>query len=1206
MTQDATDRNTIRRYLLGELTQDEQSAPVEERLLLDDDFFEEFELVKEDLIDQYVSRELSDEERESFEQQFLTTPERRESLRQAQVLARYAERRARGGARSAEKKTLNNTDGAVPHPAWTRFPAAPAWRLAAGLLLVAGLAFGVWRLFIYQSDAERGLLALRGVHRLARPTEARISALDYAPLANTRGDGTEKVDLISHARAERLLLDAVHDDPGPDSYHALGQFYLGEHDLDRAVGLFEEALKADPRNARLRSDLGAALLEIGKAQLPDDPGKGAAAFAKSLEQLDLALASDSSLLEALFNRALACEYLKLYGQAEEAWHKYLEKDARSQWADEARRHIKSLEEQKSRTYQKGRQPLAEFLSAYERRDEDAAWLIVSRNRNVTGGHIVNGLVAAYLDSLAAGRADEARKKLEALLYVGELEAQRADDLFALSLAKFYQSASPGQRDTLAQAQRLLKLGHEQLLQFKAAAALEYYDRAKWAFEQAGDVYEALYVEYPMAHARLLKGESEASLTGFEALARACEEGRYRWLHAQTLNAIATAKITLNNYSSALDSSKRSLEISEQIGDVDGVIKTKVQLAQEYFTLGNYSKALGLNQQALSLALESSGDSLQLWRGYFTIAMPLERLGLSAAAVEFQREALRRAIDMDAPQLICRSYVNLGLSYGRRSDYQEALRNIQLAVELAKTLPDESVRTESLAYAALQLGHIHRQAGSLTEAAYNYGQAIRLSKELNYQAFNYVAHKGKLLTCLAGGGCDTAEQEIETTFSLFERYRSKILEESNRNVFFDTEQDICDLATDFVYSRKHDQRAAFDVTERCRARSLIDLTNSGAWLSQGANEQELHFKDVSRPLGLAEIQARMPAQVQILQFAVLDDKVIAWLVTRDRVLSYQRLIPQQELNERVRSYVQLVSSLRTGDTDLLAREASTLYELLIKPVEADLDKGKQLYIISDKILNHLPYSALVSPNSGKYLIEEYALAFPPSSTIFVINSAIARAKGGARPENLLSVGNPSFDRKAFSDLNDLPAAAVEAQAIAAYYNSPEPLTGGRATEWRVGREMRSADVIHLALHSLPDENSPLYSRLLFAKDATGQADGIMHAHEIYDLELPVTRLVVLSACQTGVERYYRGEGMIGIARPFLAARVPLVVASLWPVDSDASARLMVAFHRRRRGENLPTVEALRRAQLDMLGQLDGGYRRPYFWAGFIAIGGHAEF
>src|SRR5689334_12421581 len=84
------DRNTLRRYLLGELTQEAELAAVEERLLSEDDYFEEFELVKDDVVDQYVNQQLTPEDRRRFERYFLTTAERRGEVRQAQALVRYA------------------------------------------------------------------------------------------------------------------------------------------------------------------------------------------------------------------------------------------------------------------------------------------------------------------------------------------------------------------------------------------------------------------------------------------------------------------------------------------------------------------------------------------------------------------------------------------------------------------------------------------------------------------------------------------------------------------------------------------------------------------------------------------------------------------------------------------------------------------------------------------------------------------------------------------------------------------------------------------------------------------------------------------------------------------------------------------------------------------------------------------------------------
>lgn len=109
-----------------------------------------------------------------------------------------------------------------------------------------------------------------------------------------------------------------------------------------------------------------------------------------------------------------------------------------------------------------------------------------------------------------------------------------------------------------------------------------------------------------------------------------------------------------------------------------------------------------------------------------------------------------------------------------------------------------------------------------------------------------------------------------------------------------------------------------------------------------------------------------------------------------------------------------------------------------------------------------------------------------------------------------------------------------------------------------------------------------------------------------MKLPHARLVVLSACQTGIERQYKGEGAVSIARPFLVAGVPLVVASLWPVDSEATEKLMVSFHQHRTRDQLTTATALRRAQQEMIAGADTRYREPYYWAAFTAIGGYTSY
>ena len=110
---------------------------------------------------------------------------------------------------------------------------------------------------------------------------------------------------------------------------------------------------------------------------------------------------------------------------------------------------------------------------------------------------------------------------------------------------------------------------------------------------------------------------------------------------------------------------------------------------------------------------------------------------------------------------------------------------------------------------------------------------------------------------------------------------------------------------------------------------------------------------------------------------------------------------------------------------------------------------------------------------------------------------------------------------------------------------------------------------------------------------------MPLNEFEKIGLLRARLVILSACQSGLGQYYRGEGIVSLVRPFLARGVPTVVASLWPVDSPATAMLMIDFHRARKQNSLLAADALRAAQLRMM-QGDS-FNHPYYWAPFVVIG-----
>jgi CHAT domain-containing protein len=373
--------------------------------------------------------------------------------------------------------------------------------------------------------------------------------------------------------------------------------------------------------------------------------------------------------------------------------------------------------------------------------------------------------------------------------------------------------------------------------------------------------------------------------------------------------------------------------------------------------------------------------------------------------------------------------------------------------------------------------------------------------------------------------------------------------------------------------------------------------------------DIRFQTVSEPVPLEKIVKQLPERAQLLQYMILEDKLLIWVISRNDFQVKTQLISRKDLNEKLLRYLNLISRPPAGDEAQESELAKELYAILIQPVEPLLDGGKLLCIIPDGTLSYLPFAALVSPVSGKYFFEEHRSMTSPSASVFLTCSENAMRNSGPKKERILSVGNAAFDRAAFPGLDDLPAAGREAEEVSSQYNSRVVLAENRATKPAVKSEIENSDVIHLAIHSTVDDEVPLRSTLLLAKAASSTpkiSESVIYAYEIFNLKLSHTRLVVLSSCDSGAGHYYNGEGVSSFARAFIGAGVPLVVASLWPVDSDATKNLMVSFHQHRSREGATTVEALRSAQADMLRGSAAAYRHPYYWAAFTAIGGYAEY
>ena len=237
-----------------------------------------------------------------MEQYFFASPARREKLRIAAALK--------------ERQTTK----------WKRWLPSPELRIAASILIIVGLSFGIWWALKGESEFDKGMAALHTAYAGNRPMQARVSALPYSSYSQTRGSSVDDQRTDNLRRAQLHLEQAVRDKSTPEAHHALGKVYLAQGRFDDAIKEFEQSISGGRDQAQIYNDLGVAWLEKDDAS-------------RSIDSFNKALQLDGNLQEALFNRALAYEKQSRFDEAKTDWNEYLKRDSTSPWADEARQHL---------------------------------------------------------------------------------------------------------------------------------------------------------------------------------------------------------------------------------------------------------------------------------------------------------------------------------------------------------------------------------------------------------------------------------------------------------------------------------------------------------------------------------------------------------------------------------------------------------------------------------------------------------------------------------------------------------------------------------------------------------------------------------------------------------------------------------------------------------------------------------------------------
>ncbi|RMG73751.1 MAG: CHAT domain-containing protein, partial [Bacteroidetes bacterium] len=302
--------------------------------------------------------------------------------------------------------------------------------------------------------------------------------------------------------------------------------------------------------------------------------------------------------------------------------------------------------------------------------------------------------------------------------------------------------------------------------------------------------------------------------------------------------------------------------------------------------------------------------------------------------------------------------------------------------------------------------------------------------------------------------------------------------------------------------------------------------------------------------------------------------------------------------------------RGHDATLRARIAQLSHALFLRLLEPSAqtlglrfepaDNPPALTLIPDGWLGYLPFEVLLprlpGPDLPDYGSFPYLLRYRQIQYAYASHLALAPASDRPAPRLYLGMAPDYGD----ASLTRLQSHLPEIQATRSLMQGRAWL-GREASEGLFREQAPHYRILHLAMHTVLDEQDARYSFLAFAKprDSTmaDKNDGRLHAYEIAQLDLSA-ELAVLSACGTGQGPLLRGEGVMSLARAFRLAGCAHLVMSLWEADDQATARLMETFFRYLK-EGHGKSAALRQARLDYLAQ--SAYRHPAYWAAFVLVG-----
>jgi CHAT domain-containing protein/tetratricopeptide (TPR) repeat protein len=733
-----------------------------------------------------------------------------------------------------------------------------------------------------------------------------------------------------------------------------------------------------------------------------------------------------------------------------------------------------------------------------------------------------------------------------------------------------------------------------------------------------------------------------------------------YYYASTLNNLGAAYKNIGNYSKSEQCYQKSIAIRKRIlgekhPDYLSVLNNYAALQS---AIKNYDRSIAILTEVVDISVNVFGKKHQDYvTALYNLSGGYKEKGNYQQSLLICEEVLTLQADISSQQSpeYLETLNEIGFLYRKTSNYAQSEAKYQEALRLNRIQTSplsgscDSFYQDDLAISTLQglyylTKDLYAQSNDKNKLSegYEYLKTALCISERIRRNFSTEAEKLRTLSqtsLLAANAIAVALQigsdaQIQEAFAYAEQNKSILLADATKA---ERARHLGDLPEALA---KRELQLQTDLDKLKRQAADVSQSANKAELNNQLNKLYLDINQFKKDIETKypkyyklkydnisaqtqDIQQKLDDRTLFLEYFQADSLIYLFAISAKKINTYILPINKAELSlhiEKMRqalSDYDFITNKRAEAYQLFTQNAYWCYQNLLAQALISDHKIERLIIVCDGELGHLPFETFLTaaPTSATpdysdlpYLLLKYKISYNYSATLWKENlnttNSLSNTKMlamaahyGGNTDSFPAQRNRSL-RNTRLTLRALPAAEAEVQRLSTQHKGVF-LQNKAANESFFKAHAHDYNIIHLAMHGLLDADNPMLSALVFSENSDSIEDNFLEAWEVAHLKLQA-QLVVLSACETGYGKFKQGEGVISLARAFMYAGAPAVVVSLWQVNDQATAQLMVDFYQQL-ATGIPKDEALQQVKINYLHSAEGVAAHPAFWAAFIQLG-----